>query len=93
MIIGKIVSSFPRVMYCPNILHYRHLDHDKTVALKIVSSFSRVMQPVSSFPRVMYCPNILHYRHLEHDMTVALKNNNSNFEAAMAFFPATRKEL
>ena len=31
-IIGKIVSSFPGVMYGP--LHYRHLEHDKTEALK-----------------------------------------------------------
>ena len=35
-IIGKIVSSFPRVMYGP--LHYRHLEHDKTDDLGVVYS-------------------------------------------------------
>ena len=35
-VIGKIVSSFPGVMYGP--LHYRHLEPDKTEALKNNSS-------------------------------------------------------
>ena len=31
-VIGKIVSSFPGTNYGP--LYYRHLEHDKTIALK-----------------------------------------------------------
>ena len=72
------------------------LQHDRLITLKKQSISIReaariIGKIVSSFPGVMYGP--LHYRHLEHDKTEALENNSGNFEAAMVFSPAARKEL